>query len=561
MKVLLISCPQWSNLTPPYNLSLLSSILKNGGHETNIIDLNIECYHHLMSIDKNDYWQGNNYFHWLAPQFKNNLLPKLNDLLDRAVDKIIKYDPEFVGVSIYETNFECVKVLIEKIKAVNKNIKIMAGGPQCFNMDDVTRNMVGIDLLFTGEADNIVNKAIEEYNAPKTYMSQRGIVLNDLPFADYDSYDLNNYIEVNGISMEASRGCVAKCSFCMETCFWSFRSKTAERLLQEIKYYKEKYNISYVRFNDSLINGNIKEFKKFVYGLAEEKLGVRWGSYIRIDKRMDNEFFKKIKESNNSFLSFGVESGSQKVLYDMKKGIEIKEIEQNLKDSKQHGLKSQINWIIGFPTETCHDYLLSLAFVYNNRKNIFQLCPGMTCGIGANSDLRLNPKRYDLIQEWPWKSFTTKDFKNTIIHRFIRLKFFHIFLDMLNIDNGQYHSKIKQEYDYKGTIQDIIIDYDSCVDFSYLDDGTFESSLICEYMSFFWCVYKISNEFKMNVRFNQDEDRKEFGDTIVRPYNANIDFQINNDSNWSLNISHSLSEQVIFDNKIHLKGNINNATI
>jgi hypothetical protein len=561
MKICLVSCPQWSALAPPYNISLISSILKNGGNETKIIDLNIECYNYLKNVDENNYWDGRNYFHWTEQYFKKELLPKINNLIDKTVNEIIEYNPEFVGVSIYQTNLECVKVLIKKIKRLNNNIKIMAGGPTCFNMYNVQMDRIGIDLLFTGEVDNILNEAIDEYPTKKIYSSEKRINLNELPFADYDGYDLETYIEPYTISMEASRGCVAKCAFCMETCFWSYRSKTADRILEEMKYYKNRYNVKYIRFNDSLINGNMKEFKKLVYSLAEEKIGVRWGSYIRIDKRMDNEFFKKLKESNSSFLSFGVESGSQKVLNDMRKGIEIDEIEQNLKDSKQFSLKAQVNWIVGFPTETYYDYLLSLAFVYNNRENIWQICPGMTCGIGPNSDLRLNPERYDIIPGVYWGSYATKNFENTIIHRFIRLKLFHIFLDMLNVFNGQYHTKIKQEYTYKGTIKKTRIDYNSYIDFSYLYDGSFESSLICEYMSFFWCVYKISNEFNMDIRFNHGEDKKEFGNDIVRPYNAKIDFQIDSNSNWVLNVNHSLSEEIIFNNKIQLKGNIDNAKV
>ena len=59
-------------------------------------------------------------------------------------------------------------------------------------------------------------------------------------------------------------------------------------------------------------------------------------------------------------LSYGVESGSQKVLLDMRKKVDIWEIENNLKHGAEVGLFNHINWMIGFPTEEPIDFLHSL---------------------------------------------------------------------------------------------------------------------------------------------------------------------------------------------------------
>lgn len=555
MKIVLVSCPQWSVLCPPYNLSLISSILQSNGHEVKVIDLNVECYHHLKSGE--DYWEGKNYFCWLGNNFRNIILPKIEHLIDNTVYNVVKLKPDFVGVSLYSTNTEFVKVFIQKIKEKDSEIKIMAGGPECFNYCDEKRKFVGIDLLFTGEADDIVNEAVENYPKYIICKNENVVDLNTLPFADYKDYDLLKYLKPNSISMEASRGCIAKCSFCMETCFWSYRYKNADRLIEEIRYYKKLYDLKSIRFNDSLINGNIKQFKKFVYSLAEEPYKVRWSSYIRIDGRMDNSLFKKMKETGADFLSFGVESGSQKVLDDMKKGIKISEIEQNLRDSKEYDLASQLNWIIGFPTETYIDYFLSLIFIYNNRKNISQLCPGMTCGVGPKSDLKNNPGKYGIIEDPAWSSFITTNFENTIIHRFIRLKLFHIFLDILDVPNGQYHPRIKEDYKYEGVIKDLLINYDDIPTFKS-KNKSFQSTLIFEYMALFWALYKISGNFKIDINFNSTKDKERFGDQIVNSYNSKTIFEVDKNKNWNLKLTHSLNEHFKFDDTLNLSGNLTN---
>jgi len=553
-RVALVSCPNWSQSCPPYNLSLLSGILKHNNYESKVFDLNIECFNYLLN-EKENYWKGNNYFYWIAANFEKEILPKIETVINETVQTILNYKPDVVGFSVYETNVECVKYVINKIKSINESIQIMIGGPHCFEMRS---NMLNVDFLFNGESETAILDALnsETSSTVKFFKNKESIKLDELPFANYDDYDLSKYNDPYSIAMEASRGCVAKCSFCLETHFWLYRSKTAKTLINEVKYYKEKYNVKHIRFNDSLVNGNLKEFKKFIELLSQEKLGIRWEGYARINKNMDLDFMKTLKKSGNNYLSFGVESGSQKVLDDMNKGIKLYEIEQNLEDAKNAKIKSQLNWIIGFPTETTIDYSYSLAFVFNNRENIWQLCPGMTCGIGSSSDLGKNRKKYNIKDGRFWRGFATEHFTNTAINRFIRLKLFHIWLDILNINNGQYHNNIKNEYNIKflNKKNNKRIDYNDCIDFRYLNKDNFESSLYSEYMSFFWIIYQAYGSYEMDVSFDYIRDKEEFGSSIVNPYYSKANFSINDNGEWTFSINHTLKELIIFDVNIEIKG-------
>jgi anaerobic magnesium-protoporphyrin IX monomethyl ester cyclase len=553
MNIALISCPQWSALCPPYNLCLLSSILKENSHNCKVYDVNIECFNHLKKTGV-DYWEGQNYFYWRQFHFKKDLLPLIHDLLIEKINEILKDDPDIIGFSVYETNIECIKFMINKIKKKKPKVKIMVGGPECFRINDFQRTELMADFLFVGEAEQTMIQAIDSNELDGIYKSVKLTKLDKIPFADYSDLDLSKYIHKNSISMEMSRGCVANCSFCTETHFWPYRSKSAETLINEVKYYKHKYNVDFIRFNDSLVNGNMKEFSKFIDMLIEENLDILWDGYARIDGRMDLDFMKKIKKSGNIFLSFGVESGSQKVLDDMNKGIKIKEIEDNLRDAKEAGILSQLNWIIGFPTESCVDYLYSLTLINNNKDNIWQVCPGMTCGIGQDSDLNKNPKKYGIKEGKYWRSFATEHLKNTIIHRFIRLKLFHIFLDILGVENGQYHQDIKNDYTitfknkkYKK------IKYKDCINFEFLNKGSVESSLHSEYMSFFWAIYKAYGPFEMVLKFDYVNDKNKFGEDIVNVYDSNVAFSVDDESKWELDINHSLSDLIIFSESVKLK--------
>jgi len=557
MRIALVVCPSWSVNFPPYNISLLKSILKQNGHEVKNFDFNIEAYHFLKN-KKIDFWEGQNYFYWQEKAFDEVVLPKIDSLIDGTIDSILEYNPEFIGFTVYTSNISCTSVMSKRIKTKDSSKKIMMGGPQCFTLGANPLQLNITDYIVTGEGESAILEAIKCPDT-KTIPLSKPTNINALLVPDYEDYDITKYKQKNGVSLETSRGCVAKCAFCLETHFWIFRSKKAENVVNEIKECVRKYNVKSFRFNDSLVNGNIKEFHKLVTILSKEKLGITWDGYARIDKKMDLEFMKKIKESGNSFLSYGIESGSQRVLNDMRKGIKVEEAEQNLRDASKVGLHSQVNWIVGFPTEDAIDFLYSLAFLYNNKDSIGNICPGMTCGIGEKAELQVHEERFGVMSTPFLNNFTTKDFKNTIIHRFIRLKLFHIWVSLLDIFNGQNHKNLKDHYSIEFSNKQMIKDkikYDDCVNFSYLNEDTFSSSLHSEYMNFFWIVYKVFGSFKAVITFDKNRDLKEFGRQVAGEYNSIARFSVDEGGKWELKLVHSLETVKQFDESVRLEGEL-----
>ena len=164
-----------------------------------------------------------------------------------------------------------------------------------------------------------------------------------------------------------------------------------------------------------------------------------------------------------------------------------------------------------------------------------------------------------LIQEWinTYKK-GCEDFKNTAVSRFIRLKVFHIWLDLLNIKNGNKHKDLNKHYSIKFLTKSAPkerVEYDKCVDFSYMNQGTFHSLLRSEYMTFFWAVYQVFGPFRITLKFDADKDLAEFGEFIaVETYNAIAKFQINEDGKWIFKITHNLDKEIPFNDTIKLGG-------
>jgi anaerobic magnesium-protoporphyrin IX monomethyl ester cyclase len=573
-----VMAPAWGVIFPPYNLARLTGLLKHYGYTVHNHDINVAAYHYLKDTYDVDYWDSQNYFKWEQPVYREEVHPILKPMLDDYIQKILADETNFIGFSLYLTNLLPTLYMIERIKQLSPEKVIIVGGPEAFNtwFDDLVHNTHGlprglIDYVIRGEGEQELLTLLENYNVmPKsddvTYLGglKSSLDLNQLPFPDYDDFDLNLYQHSDGVSIETSRGCVAKCTFCAETHFWRYRWRESNRVLDEMKYQVNKYGINRFWFVDSLANGNFKEFKNLVEELVESELDIRWNSYARCDGRMDASLFKSIADSGCISLSFGVESGSEKVLTDMKKNIKVWEIEDNLRDAHVAGVSSHVNWVVGFPTEGPQEWMHSLHVLHNTRKWIYAISPGMTCGDAAFSDLNLNWQKYDMQwKEKPWdntfmSNWFTKDYKNTIIHRFIRLKFMNIWLRLsqdyagATLFNGQNRKNITDFYtfeklsdapatNYVAQQQNKNLDY-----FKPAENNNIEflkSGLANEYLVIPWIMYQVYGPFKFSMTTDPEQDLAEFGGFIGSHYYSKFECSVDEHGKMELYLKHKFEHK------------------
>ena len=470
--------------------------------------------------------------------------------------------------------------MIRRIKELDPTKIIVVGGPEAFNtwfenlVHETHKFPKGmIDYCVKGEGEQELLTLLENHNTSdksKDMITLGGMKsnldLNTLPYPDYSDYKLDDYQHSDGVSIETSRGCVAKCTFCAETHFWKYRWRDGNKVIEEMQYQVENYGINRFWFVDSLANGNLKEFRILVDEIIKKNLDIRWNSYARCDGRMDADFMQAIGDSGCVSLSFGVESGSEAVLKDMKKVIKVWEIENNLRDAAASGIKSHVNWVVGFPTETAGTWLHSLHVLHNCRTWIYAISPGMTCGDAAFSDLNKNWHKYDLQwKEVPWdntfmSNWYTGNYKSTIIHRFIRLKFMNIWLDMMQdyadatLINGQQRPNIKHFYKFKPFGSEAVnyVPQQSDQNFDYFNRGTtnhdyLSDGLANEYLVIPWMMYKVYGAFEFEMNSVSVDDIKEFGGFISSPYDADFKCSADEQGNFKLTLKHKFKHETTRD--------------
>lgn len=557
-KMVLVLCPEWAPMFPPFNLARLSGVAKSAGYETHIMDLNVRAYNEY----RNDWepnkkipfrlWDPSASWHWLGDTYMQDIHPILEPLLSKAVDEIVAMKPDLVGFSIYYISEEPTKWVCQELKKRLPGVKIAVGG------SNVQKSWFTIhpcyDYVVNGEGEEMILKILDEIengvtHAEPQYLAQpegQRININNLPMPDYESIDFSQYEIPNGVNTEISRGCTAKCTFCEETHFWKYRQRQAVDLITEVEwlYYNKGTDIFW--FIDSLVNGNLNELRAFCRAVVAKGLKINWTGYSRCDGRMDLEYFKDLKAGGCIMLNYGIESGSQKVLDDMAKGVTIAEMEQNLIDGKKVGIFAATNWIVGFPTEDLQDFADSITFLWRNRNmNINNVGAGVGYGLGPETIVGQNPHKFNISWHKYQNHWISKDFTKGGTHVMTRVKTFHMFIDFMKgctdvpvgypIRNELARSHYSIKLDNPNTIREI--EYEK---FDYniikVDINPFANSLVNEMWPFFRMLWRCRGGYEAEVKFNPTIDLKEFGSQFgPGMYTGIFKFKITDDGEWKAN--------------------------
>jgi len=566
-KLVLVLCPEWAPEMPPFNLARLSGIAKTAGYETKIIDLNIRAHNEFVSAWHPKkmlpfrLWDSTSSWHWLGNTYLETIHPVLEPLLLQACDEIEEINPDIVGFSVYYISEEPTKWMCQELKRRMPHLKIAVGG------SNVQKSWFQIqpyyDYVVNGEGELALLKILEEVenkieHSEPQYISQpvdQRININGLPMPDYESIDFSQYKIPNGVNSEISRGCTAKCTFCEETHFWKYRQRQAVDLITEIEWLYYNKGTDVIWFIDSLVNGNLKELRAFCKAVDAKGLKIHWTGYARCDGRMDLEYFKDLKKGGCIVLNYGIESGSQKVLDDMDKGVTIAEMEQNFKDGKEVGIWASTNWIIGFPTEDKQDFADSMTFLWRNRNNnINNVGAGVGFGLGPETIVGQNPDKFNLLYHKYHGHWITKDFKKGGTHVMTRVKSFYTFLDMiLGLCDHKFGYPIRDSL--PGRHYNIMflnpkkanyVDYEKFnYDIIKPNINPFADSLVNEIWPLLRILWKTRGGYFAEIKFNPDIDLMEFG-TQYGPglYTADIKFIIDDEGKWQADFKYDFNQHM-----------------
>ena len=159
-----------------------------------------------------------------------------------------------------------------------------------------------------------------------------------------------------------TRGCPYSCTFCAygKT---KYRERSVENVIDEIKWLKEKFRIkSFLFFDDtiSIKKGRVEEICK---RMIEDGLNkINWVCCTRADL-VNYEMLKIMKKAGMKEIAIGIETGSETILKNIKKGVSLDAIRQVAKWCKELKILFYGLAIIGLPGETKETIEETIKFI------------------------------------------------------------------------------------------------------------------------------------------------------------------------------------------------------
>lgn len=205
---------------------------------------------------------------------------------------------------------------------------------------------------------------------------------NRLPPMDYSLLDSEVY-DLSYITYQSSRGCPHRCKFCEVGPIHdrTYRSRSFQIVISGIEHLIKRHSMTEISFIDENFFVDLNKVKEFANTILEKKLNFKWRAMNRADyfRRTDIDFWKLMKKSGCKSILIGAESGSQKVLDNMKKDYKISDITNAAYQLCQAGIKSSFGFIAGLPYEEKEDIQKTVEMVdhllhdYTDRLNIFEI--------------------------------------------------------------------------------------------------------------------------------------------------------------------------------------------
>jgi len=306
--------------------------------------------------------------------------------------KIIKEKkPDVVGFSVLTFNLlDCIDVS-KIIREVSPVTKICFGGFHSTIYPKETLNFPEVDYIIFGDGEitftELINVLSEcgggdidarltsivglgwknsKFGLPVINKPRKAVAnLDSLTMPAHDLIDLDKYTVVLAndakvASIQTSRGCPSKCTFC-DIRLTRYRYRSAEDVLEEIEYLKAR-GINEFFIIDDTFTINRKRVIKLCNLLIFNNIDVKFKISSRID-RVDQEMLDLLKKAGCYRIHYGVETGSQRLLDYLEKGITLDQVRESIRQTKKAGIEIFVYMMIGIPTETMEDINKSMNFV------------------------------------------------------------------------------------------------------------------------------------------------------------------------------------------------------
>lgn len=301
---------------------------------------------------------------------------------DIELVKIIKNEaPDIIGFTMPTPLIREVKHLIKTIKdgLGRSDLLFIVGGPHPTNLPEHSLDYTGADIAIIGEGEETIVDLIQTLTGGKELTGVRGIcykknggkfitesrqLITNIDKIFYPSRHLLNrkfykHVFTSGGedehfgSMMTSRGCPCQCIFCSSKKIFGseFRERSVDNVYDELEEMTGKYNVRWIYFLDDCFTLNKQRIATLCNRIIEKNMKFKWTVETRVNT-VSPDLLMLMKKAGCEIITYGIESGSPRILKILKKGITIKQVEDAFIHTHNAGIQTRANFMIGHPTET-----------------------------------------------------------------------------------------------------------------------------------------------------------------------------------------------------------------
>lgn len=400
--LLVVAIPILDLQYPPSSPAVIKSVVNAAGFRCKTLDLNLLLK--KICITDNNFYSIQSNFENISSSFyeDKNIVDILFDnnkeiiqqWLDTSIVQIKEYNPRWLGVSVFSyKSHKATLTLCAEIRKQLPELKIVLGGrgvsayalgpdhdsfykkmeilfgPYPFkNFGETLLHYNLVDNIIQGDGEKAIIDLLNNDSQKNIKAEVDSINLENLPFVDFDDYELAEYKYVNELTLPitGSKGCVRKCTFCDIPVLWpKFKFRSGEHIAKEMIHLSKKHGVRKFYMSDSLVNGSMTAFMDFITTLANHNrqnpnLSLKWvGQYITRPRSnsLNDNYYDLLKSSGGEGLTIGVESGSDAVRAHMKKQFKTIDIDTELEHFDRRGIVCVLLFFSCYPTEKWNDFL------------------------------------------------------------------------------------------------------------------------------------------------------------------------------------------------------------
>ena len=337
-------------------------------------------------------------------------------------NEISKRKPDIVGITASTLTYRSALKLVKIAKEACPNCITIVGGPHVTFWDDkALEECPELDVIVRREGENTLLELVQRIEAGKSYYKVMGTTcrkdgkiirnpdrpyiedLDSLPFPARHLWPMETLRKYeNVLYLTTSRGCVYWCEFCTTVRMHGrkYRMRSPKNVVDELEFLHKTYGISTFTFCDDAFTVDQPRTEALCNEILKRGLKIEWNCGTRVDM-LTKDLLVKMKDAGCISVWFGVESGSQKVLDVMKKGITPELTTKVFGWVRELGLKPIPNVILGFPGETKESAWKTIKFVE-------KIAPDEGGWYNVATPFPGTPM-YDLVKEKGWLRVTDFD--------------------------------------------------------------------------------------------------------------------------------------------------------